>query len=82
MGVLLTVTAPMPLSCAQVVSEDTVLYTAQAYVNAVPAATKKQAQDLLAPLRCPQLSPFWLSASFLSDNASKLLLTELWMHAH
>jgi hypothetical protein len=64
-------------ACTQVASEDTVLYTAQAYVNRLEAAgfDPQQARDKLAPLvRCPHLSQHWLSASVLSDDADKLLL--------
>jgi hypothetical protein len=64
----------------QVASEDTVLYTAQSYVDNLAAAgrTVLHAVDRLAPLvRCPHLSQFWLSASVLSDDADKLLLRGL-----
>jgi hypothetical protein len=61
----------------QVTSEDTVLYTAQAYADKLAASgsSSQLAVDALAPLvRCPHLSQFWLSASVLSDDADKLLL--------
>jgi len=39
---------------------------------------KQAAAQKLAPLiRCPHVSPFWLSASVLSDDAPKLLLNQL-----
>jgi hypothetical protein len=63
--------------CQQVASEDTVLYTAQAYADnlAKTGCDAQQAVDRLAPLvRCPHLSQHWLSASVLSDDADKLLL--------
>jgi hypothetical protein len=64
----------------QVASEDTVLHTAQPYVDNLAAAGHEvlQAVDRLAPLvRCPRLSQFWLSASVLSDDADRLLLRGL-----
>jgi hypothetical protein len=57
-----------------------VLFTAQAYADRLAAAGldssgSQQAVDKLARLvRCPHLSMFWLSASVLSDDASRLLL--------
>jgi hypothetical protein len=62
--------------CQQVASEDTVLYTAQAYADNLAKAgcDAHQAVDRLAPLvRCPHLSQQWLSALVLSDDADKLL---------
>lgn len=62
----------------QVASEDTVLYTAQQYVDNQPESCSKDAKSKLAPLvRCPHLSHFWLSASVASSDAPKLLLSEL-----
>lgn len=62
----------------QVASEDTVLYTAQTYVDRLPAGSQEEAQGKLAPLvRCTYLSRFWLSASLLSDDAPKMLLSVL-----
>jgi hypothetical protein len=66
--------------CMQVASEDTVTYTAQAYVKSLAAESDKAqlAGEKLAPLvRCPHLSHFWLSASVLSVDADKLLLRSL-----
>jgi len=58
----------------QATSEDNVLYTAQKYVdNITDPQQKHAAAQKLAPLiRCPHLSPFWLS-----DDAPKLLLNQL-----
>jgi hypothetical protein len=59
----------------QVASEETVLYTAQAYGDSLATQT---AVDKLAPLvRCPHLPHFWLSASILSSDADKLLLQRM-----
>ena len=63
-------------------SEDTVLFTAQAYVDKLARAgfviSQQQAVEKLAPLvRCPHLSLSWLSASVLSDDADKMLLRGL-----
>jgi hypothetical protein len=64
---------------SQVASEDTILYTAQTYSNKLSSISRRlHAKDRLAPLvRCRHLSPFWVSASVLSDNAQNLLLWEL-----
>lgn len=63
----------------QVTSEDTVLFTAQAYMDQQPAGDAKQlAAAKLAPLlRCPHLSQFWLSVSVLADHAGEQLLGAL-----
>lgn len=62
----------------QVASEDTVLFTAQTYVNRLSKNQREEAQGKLAPLvRATYLSQFWLSASLLSDNAPKMLLSVL-----
>lgn len=60
----------------QVASEDTVLYTAQAWINHSFRVTslKKEIAELI---RCPQLSNFWLSASVLAQNAGDQLLQPL-----
>jgi hypothetical protein len=49
---------------------------AQFYVKVQPTEQQQQtAQQLLAPLvRCPYLSPFWLTATLVSPSADKLLL--------
>ena len=46
-------------------TEDTVLYTAQAYIKAQQSPQQKQAalQQLAQLLRCPHLSHFWLTAA-------------------
>jgi len=61
-----------------VASEDTVLYTAQTYVNAVKDRLQwETAKQQLAPLiRCQHLSWFWLSAAALSADAPTLLLPQ------
>jgi hypothetical protein len=66
----------------QVASEDTVLFTAQAYADKLGTANHWDREGLalhtLAPLvRCPHLSQFWMSAAVLSDEARKLLLQKL-----
>jgi len=63
----------------QATSEDNVLYTAQKYVDNITDPQQKQtAAQKLAPLiRCPHVSPFWLSASVSSDDAPMLLLNQL-----
>ena len=62
----------------QVASEDTVLFTAQAYINKISnSEQQQQAKQRLAKLiRCPVLSRFWLSASVLSAQAPQLLLSD------
>jgi len=46
--------------------------------NITDPQQKQAAAQKLAPLiRCPHLSPFWLSASVLSEDAPKLLLNQL-----
>jgi hypothetical protein len=64
-------------SCLQVASEDTVLFTAQSYMDTLTRAEQRRAaKQQLAPLiRCPHLSGFWLSALALSPDAPKLLLS-------
>lgn len=49
----------------QVTTEDTVLFTAQAYLNAQPDPEQRQAavQQLAPLIRCPHLSRVWLSAA-------------------
>lgn len=66
---------------AQVASEDTVLYTAQQYVNSLPEAQRSHAADQLSLLiRCPHMSVYWLPASVLRDNAPGVLLHKLRPH--
>lgn len=74
------------LFCLQVASEDTVLYTAQSYINKMqpsgsPAsvAVQKDAakQQLAAHIRCPQLSQFWLTAAVLAPSAATQVLAGL-----
>jgi hypothetical protein len=67
-----------------VASEDTVLFTAEAYVNNMPTETdeectaKEAAKAKLAPLiRCPHLSQFWVAAAVLSEEAINLLLEKV-----
>jgi hypothetical protein len=59
----------------QVVSEDTVLYTAQKYVDSQQGDEQQQAarQQLALLVRCPHLSPFWLSAAARSEESQLLL---------
>jgi hypothetical protein len=74
-------TSSVPAMCAgclvQVASEDTVLYTAQAYVDKLKGASLDSADiqlvgsKLAAPVRAPQLSLLWRAASALADNASR-----------
>ena len=65
----------------QVASEDTVLYTAQRYVDRYTGEQRAHAQQLLAPLiRCPLLSRYWLTASVNSAKADTMLLAELRPH--
>lgn len=63
----------------QVTNEDTVLYTAQRYINNIKGSTQRGlARQQLAPLiRCPRLSRFWQSASVNSTKAGDMLLTGL-----
>jgi hypothetical protein len=78
--------------CLQVASEDTVLFTTQAYVDALAGSVRRRAaKKQLAPLiRCPHLSGFWLSALALSDDARLLLIEQqekvgkllMMLHAH
>jgi hypothetical protein len=51
--------------CMQVITEDTVLFTAQAYLDAQPDPEQRQAaaQQLAPLIRCPHLSRAWLSAA-------------------
>lgn len=67
----------MPNCCLQVASEDTVLYTAQTYVNAITDSRLQVTakSQLAARVRCPHLSMFWLSALALSPDAPRLLLS-------
>lgn len=72
----------LPACCPhQVASEDTVLDTAQAYVDAVtPYSLQRQltAKQLLAQLvRCQHLSYFWLTAAPLTATGPSLLLSSL-----
>lgn len=77
-------TRPMPhavlracrLCRLQVHSEDSVLWTAQAYVStqATPEQQQAEAQQLAPLVRCPHLSQLWLTAMVASPHASKLLL--------
>lgn len=64
--------------CPQVASEDTVLYTAQRYVDAVKDRQHWEAakQQLATLIRCTHLSWFWLSAVALSVDAPTLLLSQ------
>jgi hypothetical protein len=62
--------------CLQVASEDTVLYTAQAYADKQDIS-EQQADTLARLVRCLHLSQFWLSAAALSGDAGKLLLRAL-----
>ena len=57
-------------------SEDTVLYTAQQYVNHITAIEQKQqaGQQLARLIRCTRLSTYWLSVSVHSPFARGLLL--------
>lgn len=50
---------------SQVASEDTVLYTAQAYITAQQGTRQRSAalQHLSQLVRCPHLSHFWLTAA-------------------
>jgi hypothetical protein len=59
-----------------VASEDTVLYTAQAYVDKQRQRQQRNAAvaALSQVIRCPQLSPYWLGAMVHSSDAPKLLL--------
>jgi len=59
-----------------VASKDTVLFTAQQYVDAINDRQHWQAaEQQLAPLiRCLHLSSFWLSALAVSADAHKVLL--------
>jgi hypothetical protein len=68
----------------QVATEDTVLFTAEAYLNNMPTdtdeecTTQEAAKGKLAPLiRCPHLSQFWVAAAVLSDDAYNFLLEKL-----
>jgi hypothetical protein len=79
---LVPITYPQPicLLSLQVASEDTVLYTAQRYVNNTKGTQKELARQQLAPLiRCPRLSRYWQSASVNSTKAGDtyMLLAEL-----
>jgi hypothetical protein len=64
----------------QVASEDTVLYTAQAYVDKLKADSLGSADiqlvqsKLAALVRCTQLSLLWCAASALADNTPEQLL--------
>jgi hypothetical protein len=64
----------------QVASEDTVLYTAQAYVDKLKGASLDRADiqlvgsKLAALVRVPQLSTLWQAASALADCAQEQLL--------
>lgn len=64
--------------CLQVASEDTVLYTAQRYVNALKDRQHREAaRQQLAPLiRCQHLSPFWFSAAAVSSAPNLLLIQQ------
>ena len=57
-----TVCTMLPMLLA---SEDTVLYTAQTYINAQQSTQLRQAaqQQLAQLVRCPHLSHFWLTAA-------------------
>lgn len=64
----------------QVASEDTVLYTAQQYINQLAEQQQAHARQRLAPLiRCPHLSRYWLAAS-VTSAADTMLLAELRPH--
>lgn len=67
----------VPHYCLQVASEDTVLYTAQTFVDAITdSRLQAAAKSHLARLvRCPHLSMFWLSALALSPDAPRLLMS-------
>jgi hypothetical protein len=72
---------PYDITCVQVSSEATVLFTAQAYCDTPPLRRyliPQQSMDRLAlQVRCPHLSQFWLSASVLGLSTGKPLLHEL-----
>lgn len=64
-----------PAYPAQVHSEETVLYTAQHFVDNPHVDDRRAAARKLAPLiRCPHLSVFWLSMSVMSEKAHRMLL--------
>lgn len=62
-------------SALQVASEDTVLYTAQAYMDAQPSVQQQQAaqQALAGLVRCPHLSSCWILAGSRADSETQLL---------
>lgn len=62
----------------QVSTEDTVLFTAQRYVNSQEDQQQRQAaeQQLAQLVRCPHLSHFWLTAALQAEQ-SRLLLVPL-----
>jgi hypothetical protein len=64
-----------------VASEDTVLYTAQQYVNSLPEAQCDHAAEQLSPLiRCQHMSAYWLSVSVLCEGAPGVLLARQQSH--
>jgi hypothetical protein len=66
--------------CLQVASEDTVLYTAQAYTEHLElsgSSSHPALNELARLVRCPHLSQYLLSASVLSIDADKLVLRRL-----
>lgn len=67
--------ACLPSVALQVHSEETILYTAQQYVDQLPQKDQSAVAQKPAPLiRCPHLSAFWLSVSVMSESAAKLVL--------
>ena len=69
------------MAALQVASEDTILYTAQQYIDQLGGEQQDLARQRLAPLiRCPHLSRYWLAASVNSAKADTMLLAELRPH--
>jgi hypothetical protein len=66
----------------QVASEDTILFTAEKYIDRIwsscePAQRDFAEQQLARQIRCPHLSRYWLSASVAEEKARMRLLAEL-----